>query len=121
MLFISRCCHILKTFWGWRDKQLADGTVIWTLPGEQTYVTTPGSALLFPSLMAPTPAPRGRPVAEAEGDRTVLMPRRKTTRAQNRAKYIATERCRNREERRARHGALLRPSPPGNDPDPPPF
>jgi hypothetical protein len=23
---------LLKTFWGWRDRQLPDGTVIWTLP-----------------------------------------------------------------------------------------
>ncbi len=28
--------------WGWRAQQLPDGTVIWTLPGDQT--TTPGSA-----------------------------------------------------------------------------
>jgi hypothetical protein len=47
-----RCHHLLKEFWGWRDKQVADGTVIWTLPGDQTYVTTPGSALLFPGLDA---------------------------------------------------------------------
>lgn len=118
---LCRHCHILKTFWGWRDRQLADGTVIWTLPGQQTYVTTPGSALLFPSLMVPTPAPQRPPIAESEGDRTVLMPRRKTTRAQNRAKYIAAERCRNRAHRRARHSALFGSRPPANDPDPPPF
>ncbi|MXI81723.1 hypothetical protein GR254_21075, partial [Mycobacterium tuberculosis] len=40
---------MLATFWGWRAQQLPDGTVIWTLPGDQTYVTTPGSALLSPS------------------------------------------------------------------------
>ena len=51
--------HLLKTFWGWRDEQLPDGTVIWRLPGAQTRITTPGSALLFPSLLAPTP-PRHR-------------------------------------------------------------
>ncbi|PHO24224.1 hypothetical protein B6F15_18570, partial [Mycobacterium tuberculosis variant bovis] len=33
---------MLATFWGWRAQQLPDGTVIWTLPGDQTYVTTPG-------------------------------------------------------------------------------
>jgi hypothetical protein len=118
---LCRRCHILKTFWGWRDRQLADGTVIWTLPGDQTYVTTPGSALLFPSLMAPTPAPEGRRVVEGDGDRTVLMPRRKTTREQNRAARIAGERRRNRECRLARHHALLGPNRPANDPDPPPF
>jgi hypothetical protein len=114
-------CHILKTLWGWRHRQLPEGNVIWSLPGQQTYVTTTGSALLFPSLMAPTPAPLGRPVVETEGDRTVPLPRRKTTRAQNRAKYIAAERCRNRAQRRVRHGAVFGPPPPANDPDPPPF
>ncbi|WP_214516009.1 hypothetical protein [Mycobacterium tuberculosis] len=44
---------MLATFWGWRAQQLPDGTVIWTLPGDQTYVTTPGSALLFPALCTP--------------------------------------------------------------------
>jgi hypothetical protein len=118
---LCRQHHILKTFWGWRDKQLADGTVIWTLPGQQTYVTTPGSALFFPILMAPTPAPEARPV-EAEGDRTVLMPLRKTTRARNRVNGIASERRRNRAGRRARHGALFGPAPPrADDDDPPPF
>lgn len=119
---LCRHHHILKTFWGWRDRQLADGTVIWQLPGGQTYVTTPGSALLFPSLMVPTPAPKLRVVAEISGDRSVLMPRRTTTRAHNRARYIAAERNRNRAARRARHGALFGPAPPANDDgDPPPF
>ncbi|WP_163697614.1 HNH endonuclease signature motif containing protein [Mycolicibacterium sarraceniae] len=118
---LCRHCHILKTFWGWRDRQLADGTIIWSLPGQQTYVTTPGSALLFPSLMAPTPAPQGPPIAVSDGDRTVQMPRRKTTRAQNRAKYIADERCLNRAERTVRHSALLGSARPANDHDPPPF
>ena len=51
---LCRKHHLLKTFGGWRDKQLPDGTVIWLLPDGHTYVTTPGSALLFPSLCAPT-------------------------------------------------------------------
>ncbi|TGD85593.1 HNH endonuclease [Mycolicibacterium sp. CH28] len=119
---LCRNHHILKTFWGWRDRQLADGTVIWTLPDEQIFVTTPGSALLFPGLMAPTPAP-SRPVAiESVGDRTPMMPRRKTTRAQNRAQYVAALRARNRMQRRVRHGVLFGPAPPsGDDDDPPPF
>ena len=45
---------MLKTFGGWRDEQLPDGTVIWLLPNGHTYVTTPGSALLFPDLCVPT-------------------------------------------------------------------
>jgi hypothetical protein len=27
--------HLLKTFWGWRDKQLPDATVIWTMPDSE--------------------------------------------------------------------------------------
>ncbi len=46
---LCRKHHLLKTFGGWRDKQLPDGTVIWLLPDGHTYVTMPGSALLFPS------------------------------------------------------------------------
>ncbi|WP_428842050.1 HNH endonuclease signature motif containing protein, partial [Mycobacterium intermedium] len=42
--------HLVKTFLGWTEKQLADGTLILTSPGGDTHVTTPGSALLFPSL-----------------------------------------------------------------------
>ena len=94
---LCRVHHLIKTFWGWRDRQLPDGTVIWTLPGGHAFVTTPGSALLFPTLCVPTgdfpspPAPSG----ERCGDRTAMMPLRTTTRAQNRAHRIATERRRN--------------------------
>ncbi|TWS59591.1 hypothetical protein FRD72_21285, partial [Mycobacterium tuberculosis] len=78
---------MLATFWGWRAQQLPDGTVIWTLPGDQTYVTTPGSALLFPALCTPTgDPPRPDPArADRRGQRTAMMPRRASTRAQNRA------------------------------------
>lgn len=90
---LCRFHHLLKTFWNWQDRQLPDGTVIWTLPDGQTYVTTPGSAMLFPMLMTPTGDP---PIREEEpdrcGDRTVFMPLRKTTRSANRAHRIAGER-----------------------------
>jgi len=36
------------------DRQLPDGTVIWTTPGAQTYTTYPGSRLLFPTRCKPT-------------------------------------------------------------------
>jgi hypothetical protein len=36
-----RTHHLVKTFWGWRDQQLPDATVILTSPSGQTYVTTP--------------------------------------------------------------------------------
>lgn len=92
---------MVKTFWGWRDKQLPDGTVIWTSPSGDTYVTTPGSALLFPSLCAPTgEAPRQASQASARcGDRTAKIPLRATSRAQNRARYIAAERRKNHQIR----------------------
>ncbi|KZS61097.1 hypothetical protein [Mycobacterium pseudokansasii] len=76
---------------------MPDGAVIWTSPSGDTYVTTPGSALLFPSLCAPTgEAPRQASQATACcGDRTAKMALRATTRAQNRARYIAAERRKN--------------------------
>ena len=86
---LCRFHHLLKTFWGWRDRQLPDGTVVWELPGGQTHVTTPTSSRLFPTLNAPTgklPAPPPyTPAAPA------AMPKRARTRAQNRqsdARYL---------------------------------
>jgi hypothetical protein len=97
---------------------LTAGTVIWTLPGGETYVTTPGSILLFPALMTPTGLP---PIAAVPahrcGDRSVMMPRRSTTRRQNRAHHIATERARNRADRTP---AATGPAPPRSR-DAPPF
>ena len=50
---LCRLHHLMKTFWGWHDQQLPDGTIIWRLPDGHTYVTTPGSALLFPCFVYP--------------------------------------------------------------------
>ena len=68
----NRYHHLIKTFWGWGDQQLPDGTLIWTAPSQHTYVTTPGSALLFPALCAPTgelappsPHPQAHPALTA--------------------------------------------------------
>ena len=104
------------------------GTLILTSPSGHTYVTTPGSALLFPSLCVPTgeldvPGPS---VDDRRGDRTAMMPKRSRTRDQHRAQRIATERQQNRqarqERRRAQGAALIGPAPPtGDDDDPPPF
>jgi Domain of unknown function (DUF222) len=124
---LCRKHHLLKTFGGWRDKQLPDGTVIWLLPDGRTYVTTPGSALLFPTLCAPTgdlPAPAAETAGDYCGERTVMMPKRRRTRAQNRAHYVATERRENHRARvaqGARSAACEGPRPPGTDHDPPPF
>lgn len=103
---LCRFHHILKTFWGWRDRQLPDGTVIWELPGGRIYITKPGSTLLFPALVTPTPkAP--------EGDRCAMMPSRKTTRSADRAHRIAAERA-------ANHAAhkTCKPSTPSGQPPP---
>ncbi|BBY08191.1 hypothetical protein MNVI_35090 [Mycobacterium noviomagense] len=114
---LCRKHHLLKTFWGWRDKQLADGTLIWTLPDGRTYVTSPGSAILFPALSVPTgelpePAP---PVNDRCGERTAMMPTRRRTRAQQRSQRITTERNQNRADR------LARAAPFGDPNEPPPF
>jgi alpha-beta hydrolase superfamily lysophospholipase len=79
-----------------------DGTVIWDLPGGQTYVTTAGSALLFPSLCTPTgELPLAKTVNPRCGHREAMMPLRDSTRAQNRARYIAAERKHSRDTRLA--------------------
>jgi Domain of unknown function (DUF222) len=115
--------HLLKTFWGWRDRQLPDATLIWTLPSGHTHVTTPGSALLFPTLCAPTgDLPPPHPPQDRCGLRSTMMPLRASTRAQNRARYIAAERDRNHQ---ARAATVAQPAdgspPPDPDDEPPPF
>lgn len=100
----TRCHHLLKTYWGWRNQQLRDGTMIWTSPSGETYVTTPGSALLFRSLCAPT-GELTVPDVMVDGrcgERTAMMPTRRRTRAQNRAHRIAAERRQNQRAREAR-------------------
>jgi hypothetical protein len=122
-----RTHHLVKTFWGWHEKQLPDGTLILTSPSGHTYVTTPGSALLFPSLCMPTgaiPAPEADPLVEWCGDRSVMMPKRRRSRAQNRAHRIAAERRQNRDARKApatRMSYLAEAPPDSDDDDPPPF
>jgi hypothetical protein len=122
---LCRLHHLVKTFWGWRDRQQPDGTVIWTSPSGHTYVTTPGSALLFPDLCAPT----GGAVAGARPDpctdRSAMMPQRRRTRAQNRAHYVTAERRRNRKARVQRQtdsaaAQLISRGRPPNE-EPPPF
>ena len=123
-----RTHHLLKTFCGWAEQQLPDGTLILKSPAGQTYVTTPGSALLFPSLCAPTGeiTPPTPAAADYCAPRTAMMPKRRRTRTQNRAARVATERRHNREarqvERRQRQAAYFGPAPPdANDDEPPPF
>jgi hypothetical protein len=122
-----RTHHLSKTFLGWQEQQLADGTLILTSPTGHTYVTTPGSALLFPSLcraVGGMPSPEVDPPSDYCAERTAMIPKRTRTRAQNRAARIATERRHNREARTARREARVwspGPAPPETDDDPPPF
>jgi hypothetical protein len=81
---LCRQHHRLKTFGGWRDRQLADGTVIWTSPTGRTYRTTPAGTDLFPQ-------PRGRACGPP-------VPCRRT-RSQQRIARIAKARRHNREQR----------------------
>ncbi|OBI38457.1 HNH endonuclease signature motif containing protein [Mycobacterium colombiense] len=121
-----RTHHLVKTFWGWREQQLPDGTPILSSPAGRTYVTTPGSALLFPQLCAPTGDTRvtAPPRPDPCADRTAMMPTRRRTRAQHRAQRVAVERRQNHQARQAkrqeRESAYLGPAPPGGD-EPPPF
>ncbi|MGB0875891.1 MAG: DUF222 domain-containing protein [Mycobacterium sp.] len=96
---LCRFHHLLKTFWtgehGWHDRQQPDGTIIWTSPTGHRYITRPRGARLFPGLRPATasiwdcdpPA-----VSEDTDRRGAMMPRRRHTRAANRARAIAAER-----------------------------
>jgi hypothetical protein len=114
---LCRKHHLLKTFGGWRDKQLPDGAVIWLLPDGHTYVTIPGSALLFPNLCVPTgDLPPAQPPKAAQcSNRETNMPIRTRTRRQSRAHRIDAER---RLNRRLRVAAEPKPA---YDTAPPPF
>lgn len=91
---LCRLHHLLKTFWpGWTDVQYPDGTVTWTSPSGRTYTTTPGGALFFPQLATPTEkltAPARQEYSRP--GRTLMMPTRRRTRADERAARIAWER-----------------------------
>ncbi len=124
---LCRKHHLLKTFWGWRDLQLPDGTVIWLLPDGHTYVTTPGSALLFRNLCVPTGElpPIVGTAGSPRAGRAARMPTRARTRAQNRANRIDTERRCNRRALEAVGGVHAdrydTPEPTIGPDEPPPF
>lgn len=88
--------HLLKTFWdGWSDVQFPDGTVEWTSPTGKTYVTHPGCRVIFPRWnIATSPLPP-MPTADPSRARTLMMPTRRRTRAQNRVAYVKRERALN--------------------------
>jgi hypothetical protein len=87
--------HRHKTFDdGWRDEQLADGTIIWTSPSGKVLRTEPGGVALFPGLATPRSAAERHRVAQA---RTRLHRHRDATthnRYRNRAaKEEIRQRC----------------------------
>jgi len=101
-----RIHHLLKTFCGWTDRQLPDGTIEWTSPRGRTYTSEPVGAQFFPQLGQPTETltlPNSPP---PDPNRDLAMPKRQRTRTQERASRIEYERAQNR----ARYAA-----------DPPPF
>ncbi|WP_060937548.1 HNH endonuclease signature motif containing protein [Mycolicibacterium chlorophenolicum] len=123
--------HLVKTFWeGWTDTQTADGTVRVTTPTGHTYTTKPFSSLLFPSWNTTTgpPPPSGTTPPRRPG-RSLMMPTRGRTRAQNRAARITRERelnalqrqhDRNAKPQPQQHNTAITPEPDCGD-DPPPF
>ncbi len=90
-----RAHHLIKTFCGWSDRQMPDGTVVLTSPTGHTYTTEAHGAAMFPSLAQSTgelDIPDPPPTGFSETDRTVMMPRRKQTRDEDRRDRINAER-----------------------------
>jgi hypothetical protein len=89
-----RTHHLIKTFCGgWSDRQLPDGTIVLTAPTGHVYRTEPHGAAMFPALAQPTgelDIPQS--VQAPDADRSVMMPRRKQTRDQDRRDRITAER-----------------------------
>jgi hypothetical protein len=116
--------HLLKTFYvgagGWSERQLPDGTLILTAPTGHVYTTTPGGAQFFSQLATPT----GELVIPDQPEppsptRGMMMPKRKRTRAQDRAYRIALERQHN--AARIARKQLLLSERIARDDEPPPF
>jgi hypothetical protein len=121
---LCRKHHLLKTFYTgalkWAEKQLPDGTVVWTAPTGHTYTTLPGGSVFFPVFAQPT----GRLAIPKQSEppsptRGVMMPRRRRTRAEDKQARRDYERRINEEriaEEQRQHQAWLK----AND-EPPPF
>lgn len=100
LALLCRAHHLLKTFWagdgGWAETQHSDGTIVWRSPSGRTYTTTPGGALLFPQLAAPT---GDLTIVAQQPDsttrRTLMMPTRRRSRSEERASRIQWERTLN--------------------------
>ena len=108
---LCRIHHLCKTFWpGWTYVQAPDATVTWTAPDGQTYRTLPDSHGLFPELCAPAApssptVPVGTVVPPDKHTAGLTMPKRRSTRAQDRARRIDAHRQANAQWAE-RHGAV---------------
>jgi hypothetical protein len=89
--------HMVKTFRdGWSEDQLPDGTINFTTPTGHTYTSKPTSRLFFPTVNTTSaPVTRGSPRKAMADDKTVKMPKRKRSKASDRAYRIAAERALN--------------------------
>ena len=96
---LCRKHHLVKTFWSgegaWSDRQFPDGTIVWTSPTGRTYVTTPGSRLLFPLWHNATEQLTDIPARVPHANRDLMMPTRRRSRTADRAYRIRCERARN--------------------------
>ncbi len=93
---LCRKHHLLKTFWdGWTDRQSADGIVVWTSPTGHEYTTYPGSRTLFPHWNTDTGEVPDTGNPDRSGDRGLMMPVRRRTRAAARVYRIRCERSLN--------------------------
>ncbi len=122
---LCRHHHLLKTFYtgpdGWRDRQLPDGTVVWTSPTGHTYTTKPVGSHYFPALAVPTGTltlPTFTPTPQQ--NRGVMMPVRQRTRAEDHAARVRWERGINEARISAEAARRAERSAP-NINDPPPF
>ncbi|MDR3664321.1 MAG: HNH endonuclease, partial [Mycobacterium sp.] len=97
--------HLLKNFYGGptglQDRQLPDGSFVWTAPTGHTYTSVPGSRILFPDKIIDTPLPSTprSTVPDLDAPQTpsrgVMMAVRRRTRAQDLAQRTAYERALN--------------------------
>ncbi|MGH3581764.1 MAG: DUF222 domain-containing protein, partial [Mycobacterium sp.] len=91
--------HLVKTFCGWEPVLSADGTVTWTAPTGHRYAKAAGASVAFAHGLIRTTVPPPRPVTiTGRGDRGVMMPKRRRTRARDYAHRVKAERARNAAE-----------------------
>ncbi|MDF2824178.1 MAG: hypothetical protein K0R68_1586, partial [Mycobacterium sp.] len=93
---LCRLHHELKTFeTGWTETQYPDGTIDWHTPSGQTYTTKPGANLYFPHVdTTSAPIDTGTPTPNSP-DKKRTKPKRRRSRAKQRAYRITAERALN--------------------------